>query len=189
MADFFKVSIEEQNRRKSKVYEALLGKTIDAYEPVKEQSFQEVIRKWSYDLQRKMVDTLFKNGSVASSNLMQSAGDDDNVSQRLRKDGVTLTINMVDYWEYVEYGRKAGGRPPVQSIYDWIQNKEEIQRKYISNAKDRIGATKSLANAIANKIAKKGVQERPFIRPNLTDNNVRELSERLANYIAETAFQ
>lgn len=58
-----------------------------------------------------------------------------------------LTITGIGYWYFVENGRKAGGRPPIDSIRQWIDYKG-IVPKGIS--KD------SLAFLIARKIGDAG---------------------------------
>lgn len=58
-----------------------------------------------------------------------------------------LTISGIGYWYFVENGRKAGGRPPIDSIRKWIDDKG-IVPKGIS--KD------SLAFLIARKIGDAG---------------------------------
>ena len=91
----------------------------------------------------------------------------------------------VDNWKYVEDGRKAGKMPPIQSIYEWIQNKRSVQSK-IKNAKNRITATKSLAFVIARKIGAKGTPKQPFVQPALQKVTVATHIERMEKYIADS---
>ncbi len=55
----------------------------------------------------------------------------------------------------VEFGRKAGGMPPVSMILQWLK------KKRIGKAKDR----QSIAWAIAQDIAANGTKAHPFLQP------------------------
>ena len=90
----------------------------------------------------------------------------------------TLKIDMADYWEAAETGRRSGKMPPVQSIMDWIANKP-------INV-NGIKGNNSLAWAIAKSIAKQGTIKRfnnkgsNFLSDVINDNNLRYFSEAAA---------
>lgn len=64
----------------------------------------------------------------------------------------------VGYAAYVEFGRKAGGLPPVQAILDWVKVKRLSPRHPGYSQRD-------LAWAIARKIQLLGIPARPFAIP------------------------
>lgn len=53
--------------------------------------------------------------------------------------------------QFMESGRRSGGRPPIPSIIRWIENKKNLPPSMIRDKK-------RVAFAIANKIAKEGVK-------------------------------
>lgn len=90
----------------------------------------------------------------------------------LRNSGRTVVQpdNTVDagfyanYAAYVEYGRKAGGMPPVDDIYAWIRKKRIRPTKGdIKGDIDR--QQRSLAWAIAKYIKEHGTRPHPFLKP------------------------
>ena len=76
---------------------------------------------------------------------------------RRNDDEFTVTINLEDYWIYVENGRKAGRFPPVSKILDWIRVKPI--RPY-SDSRGRLPTEEQLAFLIARKIAEQGTEGR-----------------------------
>lgn len=69
---------------------------------------------------------------------------------RYEADEYSATMFGVDYTEQLQYGRRAGGFPPIQDIKDWILNKNVF-----AQAIQQIGLS-SLAFLIARKIARSG---------------------------------
>ena len=72
------------------------------------------------------------------------------------------------YW--VEYGRKSGGMPPVDVIYEWVRKKNAGKRSALKSAavfsgKSQDELAKSAAWAIAKSIKEKGTKPHPFLKP------------------------
>lgn len=139
-----------------------------------------IVQNWGNELSENIRNTLRKNKTNASSVLSQSIGS----IAKPKKDGFRLTVEMEDYYKYVEEGRRAGKRPPIQNIYEWIQNKKSVQT-LISKSTDRRKATRSLAYVIARKIAKHGTKAQPFIRQNVNEKSLKVLSDRIGEYIGK----
>lgn len=78
---------------------------------------------------------------------------------------VTISIQMEDYWKYVENGTKPHF-PPIDAIKKWISVKPVLPRP-LKNGK--LPTTNQLAYLIGRKIAKKGTLPQPFLKPTLTD--------------------
>ena len=66
-------------------------------------------------------------------------------------------MNLEEYWKYIEYGRKPGKRPPINSILKWIRVKGITPRGGIKMSH------RSLAYVIARKIGKDGIKARPVL--------------------------
>lgn len=90
---------------------------------------------------------------------------------------MAVDLSLIEYWKYVEYGRKAGKFPPLDSIERWIKVKG-IQpmtrtqtsikrwtqhRGSIRRNDGGIPSIKSLAYLIGRKIANEGIQPRPIL--------------------------
>lgn len=71
-----------------------------------------------------------------------------------------VILDLLSYWKYVEYGRRAGKMPPIQAIMDWIKVKPVIPRE-----RDGVLPTeKQLAFLISRSIGKKGIKGRPILQ-------------------------
>lgn len=81
-------------------------------------------------------------------------------TKRAIKNEIQLTASGVDqnftapsHWKYLGNGRGPGKPPPVQSIKDWLKNKQGVQELN--------------AYAIAKKIGKEGSRDYRLKRPNI----------------------
>lgn len=158
-----------------------LGESFANFNPVEDDSLLGVVQNWGNELAQQMRINLRVNGTNASSALDGSIS----VLAVPTAAGFDIKVEMEKYWQYVEYGRRPGKMPPIQSIYEWIQNKRSMQFK-IKNAKNRITATKSLAFVIARKIGAKGTPKQPFVQPALQKVTVATLIERMESYIVDS---
>lgn len=79
-----------------------------------------------------------------------------------------VTLSLADYWKYVENGRKAGKFPPISKIENWIKIKPVIP---FSNNNKKIPTQKELAYLISRKIARQGIQPRPFLKNSVEEIN------------------
>lgn len=96
---------------------------------------------------------------------------------------IAVDISLLEYWKYIEYGRRAGKFPPLKSIEEWIKVKG-IQpmtrtqssvkrwtqhRGRIRRNDGRIPSIKSLAFLIGRKIKEEGIQPRPILATAIDD--------------------
>lgn len=113
-----------------------------------------------------------------------------------------VSINLMDYWKFVEAGRKAYGAdyknhlPPISAIEDWIEWKHiipgETTRGVPSYAAltpnlDTLDAAKtnnSLAWAIATNIAKRGIEAKPILAESV-EKTLENFRKRIAEALAE----
>ena len=98
------------------------------------------------------------NGSVATGMLRNSG------SVRPQVDGTVDAGFYAEYAYWVEYGRKAGGMPPVKMIQEWIR------KKHIAGNEKEI---ESMAWAVAKSIAANGTKAKPFLTPSYEENKSR----------------
>jgi len=106
--------------------------------------------------------------------------------------GVTLAITMVNYYQWVEDGRKRGKRPPIASIEEWISKKGIQVRKSKGESKQSVlERRRSMAIAIANKIAAKGTIKRfgykggDFIKDVLTPQTIEAIAGSIGDVIGK----
>ena len=83
-------------------------------------------------------------------------------------DEFTVTINLEDYWIYVENGRKPGRFPPIDKILSWIRVKPI--RPY-SDSRGRLPTEEQLAFLISRKIAEQGTEGRNVLYETVDELN------------------
>ena len=83
-------------------------------------------------------------------------------------DTFTVTINLEDYWYYVENGRKAGRFPPIDKILEWIRIKPVIP---YTDSRGRLPTEEQLAFLIARKIANDGTEGRNVLYETVDELN------------------
>ncbi len=79
-------------------------------------------------------------------------------SVEITDDYFSVTIEIEDYWKYVEEGRGPGKYPPVEKIEEWVERKP-VQPQSINGDTPSV---KQLSFLIARKIAERGTTPNPF---------------------------
>ena len=82
-----------------------------------------------------------------------------------------ISLELEDYWKYVEYGRKPGKMPPINSIVDWIKIKPIIPEPINGKIPD----TKQLAFMIARKIGREGIEGKHVINKTVYTNEMESI--------------
>ena len=132
----------------------------------------------------KLVEQL---ASLSRSNLEESiaSGTLSNFTFRINLQGNYFEVIFLlpKYWEYLEYGRRAGKRPPIEAIEEWIRVKPIIP--YAVNGK--VPDTRQLAFLIARKIGWEGTEGRkPLTNAMYSDtaeNIIQEIKQAFANQV------
>ena len=83
-------------------------------------------------------------------------------------DEFTVTINLEDYWIYVENGRKPGRFPPIDKILEWIRVKPVIP---YSDSRGRLPTEEQTAFLISRKIAEQGTEPEHVLAETITELN------------------
>ena len=88
-----------------------------------------------------------------------------------KSDSYLVTINLEEYWKFIENGRRAGAKiPPVSAIENWIKVRKIIPRPVtLKSGKTRVPTVKQLAYVIARSIARNGIAPRQFMRESIED--------------------
>ena len=87
-------------------------------------------------------------------------------SIKIYSDEFIITIELADYWKYIEYGRRKGAKfPPIDVIRTWIKKRNIVPRPMkLKSGKTIVPRQESLAFLIARSISQKGIQARPFFK-------------------------
>lgn len=102
----------------------------------------------------------------------------------------SIEIRMLDYWRWVDEGRKAGKRPPINKIIQWIKDKQlrlddkgttargykregtliSQSRKKVLMGGKKVSILEATAYKIASKIGKFGTIGTDFLTDAIDDN-------------------
>ena len=107
--------------------------------------------------QRKLVN----DDAVSSGKLLNS------IKFIFKKNNTSFEISMemAEYWKYVENGRKRGKFPPISAIREWVKVKPVMPRPY----NGKLPTENQLAFLISRSIAKKGIRPKPIFNDTLDD--------------------
>lgn len=100
---------------------------------------------------------LYEGGSNATGLLGNSL-----TTQVNAEDGIyEVTLQIQDYWKYVEYGRLPGKWPPFDVIRQWIQVKPVIPTP--STRTGKIPTIEQLTFLISRKIGEEGIEPKYYL--------------------------
>lgn len=120
------------------------------------------IKNIADDFVVELKNKLKANGSNASGTLSNS------LKGIVKQNGkyIVISIQLEDYWQFVENGRKAGKYPPLSDIRKWISVKPILPRPTKSG---KLPTANQLAFLIARKISKVGTKAKPFLSNTIKD--------------------
>lgn len=101
-----------------------------------------------------------------------------------------VTINLEDYWVFLENGRRAGAKiPPVSAIENWIKVRKIIPRPVtLKSGKQRVPTVQQLAYVIARSISRNGIAPRPFMRESI-NQTIEEFKSKLSAAVREDVLE
>lgn len=120
------------------------------------QNFLTTLDEYAREAKELYKRKLTDKGINASYTLLNSV----ETTVKRNDDTFTVTINLEDYWYYVENGRKAGRFPPIDKILEWIRIKPVIP---YTDSRGRLPTEEQLAFLIARKIANDGTEGRKVL--------------------------
>ena len=115
-----------------------------------------VLEEYAIRLRNLYQDKLIKGDKIATGDLMN------NVEYIIEKDSrsVSVSLQLEDYWKYVEEGRAPGRFPPVDKILDWIRVKPIVP----DERNGRLPTENQLAFLIGRKIAEEGIEGTHYLQ-------------------------
>lgn len=134
---------------------------------------QKVLNDFGKYLVEEYKDALILNDVNASDNLYNSV----RYILEANDKSISVSLNLADYYIYVENGRRAGKMPPIGKIERWIEVKPVLPTP--SN-NGRIPTVRQLAYLISRKIGLEGIKPKPLLQQSIT--NVWDVFEE---YISE----
>jgi hypothetical protein len=100
--------------------------------------------------------------------------------------GIDLNIEMLDYWQYVDEGRKKGKQPPVSEILKWLTY-PNVRDKIRGGESDApVENPESLAFLIARKIGREGTKGTDFAT-NVFESKL--IQKELPAIVADAVFE
>lgn len=141
---------------------------------------KNVLTDYAMALQSRYKDNLLKSDRVASGNLINSI----HYQLDFQDTVFTISLNLEDYWKYIEYGTKPHF-PPVDKILEWIKIKPVLP---YPNKNGKLPTPNQLAYLIGRKISEvgtKGSQDLEDTLENLNRDYEQLISEALAKDVDE----
>lgn len=124
---------------------------------------------------------------IASGNLSKSVRYD--IYINLADNSTTFQLNMADYWDALDKGRKKGKQPPVKDIKAWLQT-PNVKSKFGQENRDLSLKTlkdyqlNGLAYVIARKIGREGTKATRFYSSVITPQRLEKLYADLSEAAA-----
>lgn len=140
----------------------------------------EVLDEYGRAVKEKYQENLVYDDAVASGELLNSV----KYIFQHNQSSFEVSLSLLDYWKYLENGRKAGKFPPINKILDWIRVKPVIPRPY----NGKLPTERQLAFLISRKIALEGTKPRDILKLTLEEINDEyfvKISDALAKDIEE----
>lgn len=121
-------------------------------------------------------ESIFNRGLDVSGNLYNS------VQTYFDYDGesYSVTVELADYWKYVEEGRGSGKFPPPDQIKDWIRFKHIVPT---AKSSQKIPSTNQLAYMISRKISEKGTKATHFLEETLESPQLQALFDEIEEVV------
>ena len=102
----------------------------------------------------------------------------------INDNSIEVSISLLDYWKYIEHGRKSGTWPPINQIENWIRVKNI--KPYPYNGK--LPTIKQLSYLISRKIYERGIEPNPLFKKT-TDNIIDLFKNELENAVTKDVIK
>lgn len=129
------------------------------------KNLKEVLENYGKELVEQYRQTLTDKKINASYELSNSLR---YIVDTKTKGRFEVNISLLDYWKYIENGRKPGKMPPIDAIERWVEIKPVLPRP-MSNGK--LPTQRQLAYLIARKIGIEGIAPKPILAENVENLN------------------
>lgn len=142
------------------------------------EHLKAVLERYAIDVKDKYQQNLASDDATASGVLINSV----KYILDFRENMFEVSLSLAEYWKYVEYGRRAGGKfPPPSAIRKWIEVKPILPRP-MKNGK--LPTLNQLTYLISRKIAEKGIRPRGILEKSLEEIN-REYEEKISEALTQ----
>lgn len=146
----------------------------------------EVLNEYAQAWANAYKAELIAEGKRATGDLIRSVSGE----VVIENDVYSAVLNVADYYKYVEWGRKKGGKmPPISAILKWVQVKPVIARP--NTLTGLVPTQEQLAYAIAKSIQQNGIKPTYALREtnNATFNAFEQrLKDALTEDLEGTAY-
>lgn len=115
------------------------------------EHLNEALLKFNQELIELYRNSLKGNDRIASKHLYNDITTDIDIDGEL----INLTIELNDYWKYVDNGRNKGKFPPSNAIEKWIKDKNIVPR---ADKNGKLPTQKQLIYLIGRKISREGYE-------------------------------
>lgn len=141
------------------------------------KNLEKVLNDFGKFLVEEYKDNLILNDKNASDALYNS------VKYQVHTDRGRIEVNLslLDYWKYIENGRKAGKWPPISAIEKWIEVKPILPRP-MNNG--QLPTVQQLAFLISRKIGLEGIAPQPLLQQSV-DNVMDSMMEFIEEAITK----
>ena len=141
------------------------------------KSTEAALRVYGGLMVQRLVEGLNQNNSNASGSLNES------IALTLKNQGAGFFVDGLDYWGAVDGGRKAGKRPPITAIEQWLRY-PNVRDKIRFGASDKAFGEKerkALAFMIARKIGREGTKGNNFFKNVVESDLIDDMVQAVAN--------
>lgn len=139
-------------------------------------------RQLLMDYEEKLINaihaSLEKHDRVARGQLWQSV----KAETKIYGQAIVLEVSMLEYWKYVEEGRRKGAKaPPLDAMLNFIRDRGiKVRDKKVKKSKQSLESKrKGLAFVLGRAIKKKGIKPTHFLAEVVEGNIVSQLEKDL----------
>jgi hypothetical protein len=141
------------------------------------KSVDAALRVYGGLIIQRLVEGLNENNSNASGALNES------IALTMKSNGEGFIVDALDYWGAVDGGRRAGKRPPITAIEQWLRY-PNVRDKMRFGASDKAFGDKerkALAFMIARKIGREGTKGNNFFKNVVESDIIVDMTVAVAN--------
>ena len=137
------------------------------------ENLARVLNEYGKAVEELYQHNLIEDNATASGELLNSV----RYIYESGDNSYSISLSLLDYWKYVEYGRRPKGKfPPPQAIRNWIEVKAIIPRPLKDG---RLPTLNQLTYLISRKIAEEGIEPRNILEKTLEEIN-NEYEEKIS---------
>lgn len=151
---------------------------MDELEELELNNVRAILDEYCSEFQRLYKQKLIDDDKFATGNLINS------IETEIAINGTTINVvlNVLDYFQWVENGRKPGKFPPIAKIKQWIIDKPIIPHE---NDNGKLPTENQLAFLIGRKIATEGIEPGNQLKDTVSELNAIYLEKLKAALVAD----